>query len=255
MLTPLEVVGPAAKTAHVRQHRSVKLFVQRHITEIAIAVVLAVIFATGPPWWFRYFSRESTDTSPGKAPASGEPGSASPIATWTDLPDSSWRTFGIAQSVPETHGVMRVTFGQKLNTSNKWAGLIANVPTSCDYSIRMRARVLNLRGALGGYGVASGRLDGRSQPQGTAFQYDFGFGGYRALDYPDDWRQPYQYVDAPLNDRWHDIEVVFRSKMTAYVDGRIILSRSSLGRCGVPIIRIWSAAVEVRDVEIKTATA
>lgn len=228
---------------------------QRHVAGIVISVVIAVIFATGPPWWWHYLSRASTGTSTGRVTGTAGPRSASTAGSWTGLPSGSWRTFGIARVVPEPHGVMRVIFGQRLTAANKWAGIISNIPRSCAYSIRMQARVVSLPGSQGGYGISSGTLNARSLPEGTAFQYDFGFGGYRGLDYPDDWEQPYQYVDASLDHRWHNIYVSFGNKMTAHVDRRMILSRPSLDACGVPIIRVWSATVEVRDVEIRSTTS
>jgi hypothetical protein len=118
----------------------------------------------------------------------------------------------------------------------------------------MQVRVVSLVGSQGGYGVGSGGLGAKSLPEGTAFQYDFGFRGYRALDYPNDWQQPYQYVDGSLDQQWHDIYVVFNKEMTAYVDGGMVFSRPSSHTCGVPIIRVWAASIEMRNVQIQTAT-
>ncbi len=229
---------------------------------IVVGVVVAVVLATGPPWWWHYLSSRPTGSLPPQATgptgsASTPTGSAStlPKAKWTDVPTSSWRTFGIAQVAPEANSVMRITFGQNITIANKWAGVIANVSRSCDYSIRMQVRVVSLVGSQGGYGVGSGELSANSLPEGTAFQYDFGFGGYRVLNYPNDWQQPYQYVGASLDQQWHSIYIAFDKEMTAYVDGGVVvLSRTSSYTCGVPIIRVWAASIEVRNVQVQTAT-
>jgi hypothetical protein len=147
---------------------------------------------------------------------------------------------------------MRVVFGQQLTLANKWAGLIANVPASCHYAIEMQARVTRQVGGgqSGGYGVASGRLNAESLPEGKAFQYDFGFAGYRAMTYPNDWQTPYHYVVALLDHAWHRVLVIFTNRMTAYVDSRLAISQPASQSCGVPIIRVWSGTVEFRDIRI-----
>ncbi len=90
-----------------------------------------------------------------------------------------WLTFGIARVAHEPGGVIRIAFSQQLNAGNKWAGVIANVPRVCGYTIEMQARVVSQLGNQSGYGVSSGALISQSQPEAAAFQYDFGFGGYR----------------------------------------------------------------------------
>ena len=171
------------------------------------------------------------------------------------LSTQTWRTFGNAEAVREPGGIIRLTFDQRLTLANKWAGIIANVPRSCGYRIEMQALVVSQPANQGGYGVASGVLDAQSQPHGVAFQYDFGFGGYRTLNYPDDFQQPYHYKSASIDHHWHVLEIVFSRTMTAYVDGQEVISQASPNECGIPIIRVWSATVEVRDIRIQSLAA
>jgi len=171
---------------------------------------------------------------------------------WTLLPIRSWRSFGIARVDRMPKRVLSVIFDQNLSFSNKWAGIIASTPASCHYSIEMWARVTHqfAGSQSGGYGIASGSLTRRSLPEAKAFQYDFGFAGYRLLTYPKDWQTPYHYVQAPLDHRWHRVLVEFASSMTAYVDGRQVIRQTDSRSCGSPIIRVWSATVELRDIRM-----
>jgi hypothetical protein len=145
---------------------------------------------------------------------------------------------------------MRLVFNQRPTPANKWAGVIAAIPASCHYAIKMRTRVTNVinGGVNSGYGVASGNLSRQSLPEGTAFQYDFGFGGYRALIYPNDGQTLYHIVAGQLNQGWHQLLIIFNHAMTAYVDGRLVFSQLGPQSCGVPIIRVWSATVDFRDI-------
>jgi hypothetical protein len=190
-------------------------------------------------------SSSSTDLAPPS-------GAVEPGVSWTLLRVSSWRSFGVVQLAAVSGGVMRVTFDRQLTAGNKWAGVIATVPASCHYDVTFQARVIKQvgGGASGGYGVANGRLSSQSLPVGNAFQYDFGFRGYRALTYPGDWRQPYRYEPAVLDHQWHTILVEFGRTDVAYVDGRKAITEAATQACGVPILRVWSAIAEFRDVRI-----
>jgi hypothetical protein len=176
------------------------------------------------------------------------------VEAWTPVPTSAWHVFGHVSVTFEPAGIMRISFGQPLTLDNKWAGAIAQVPASCNYAIEMQARVVNLsspKSGFGGYGIASGALEG-VLPQGAAFQYDFGFGGYRVLTYPDDFAQPSgSYSQAILNRNWHTIRVIVSRGIAAYVDGAYALAMASPDACGRPIIRVWSATVEFRNIMIQ----
>jgi hypothetical protein len=159
-------------------------------------------------------------------------------------------SFGIARVAQVPGDIMRIVFDQQLTLANKWAGIFADVPRSCHYVIEMQARVTNQIENYGGYGIASGRLNSKSQPEGIAFQYDFGFGGYRALTYPNDNQLPFHYITAHIDNEWHQLLISFNSSMTAYVDGKLVISQAATQTCGVPIIRVWSATAEFRDFRI-----
>ena len=192
---------------------------------------------------------QSGSSAPRTSPPSPVPTSG---IRWTALPASSWHDFGITHVLPIRAGIMSLVFNQPLSTANKWAGVIADMPTSCHYAIKMQARVANVidGGVDSGYGVASGRLSRQSLPEGPAFQYDIGFGGYRALTYPNDWQTPYHIVAGQLDHRWHRLLIIFNNAMTVYVDGRRIFSQSAPQSCGAPIIRVWSATADFRDIQV-----
>jgi hypothetical protein len=147
---------------------------------------------------------------------------------------------------------MQMAFSEPLTLENKWAGAISRLSTSCDYTIEMQARVLSNQNHGGGYGIASGSLDADSLPRGPAFQYDFGFSGYRVLAYPNDFAQPAGSSEqATLNDNWHTLKIVVSGGITAYVDGSYALQTASQDSCGRPMIRVWSATVQFRNIKIR----
>jgi hypothetical protein len=175
----------------------------------------------------------------------------SPVVLWVPLSAGSWRGFGIARTSVVSGGTMQISFGQPLTLENKWAGAIAQIPTSCHYEIELQARVVSQVGSSqGGYGVALGKLGSGEVPIGTAFQYDFGFGGYRELVYPEDFQQAYQSWSTPLDHAWHQLKLIFSNGITAYIDGIRIFTYSGVPSCGVPIIRVWSASAEFRNIQV-----
>jgi hypothetical protein len=227
---------------------------------VGIIGVLASI-ATVVPQLDPFLSSPSpAKSSPARSnPPNSRPTSSSgstPVPTptydirWINIPISSMRSFGIAQVARLPDGVMRIVFDQQLTPANEWAGVVADIPTSCHYAIEMQARVTNQIENYGGYGIASGRLNSKSQPEGVAFQYDFGFFGYRTLTYPDDTQLPTHSVVAHIDNGWHQLLIIFDSSMTAYVDGRLVISQAATQTCGVPIVRVWSAMAEFRKFRI-----
>jgi hypothetical protein len=224
---------------------------------IAVSVFLTVAAAGSAPWWWRYVH----PTEPAQRPSVQQGAQRSATAeaprptsrgTWIPIPTRAWHGFGVASASSQPGGVTRVSFEEGLTLANKWAGVAAQVPKSCHYTLQMQARVLSTNSAQSGYGVASGRLLRKDIPQGPAFQYDFGFGGYRVLTYPNDFIDPAgSYMGATLNHQWHTILLVVWKGISAYVDGSRVLSLASSEGCGIPIIRVWSATIEFRHVMIQ----
>lgn len=62
-----------AEAVTIRQHMRVESSVKRNAGGIVLGVVIAVIFATGPPWWWHYFSAP-TSSLPLHAAGSAGPG-------------------------------------------------------------------------------------------------------------------------------------------------------------------------------------
>jgi hypothetical protein len=164
------------------------------------------------------------------SPSNNSPATNGPLAAgpWKPLPAGSWRSFGIAKVSTIDGDILRVAFDRPLTLANKWAGVIAKISPSCQYVLKMQARVTSQFGShSGGYGIASGRLVSDSLPE------EF----------------------ATLNHQWHSIRIVVMSGVSAYVDGRPALSKVPYAKCGVPItsIRVWSATAEFRNIMIKVA--
>jgi len=132
---------------------------------------------------------------------------------------------------------MRITSNQQqLTAANKWAGIVADIPKYCRYAIEMQVSIAGQNPSNSGYGIASGRLNAQSQPEGIAFQYDLGLNGYRILTYPEDLQTP--TASAKLDSGWHQLLIIFSGSMTVYVDGRSVISQAVSQSCGVPIIRV-----------------
>ncbi len=143
----------------------------------------------------------------------------------------------MAHVVQASDGVMRITSNQQqLTAANKWAGIVADIPKYCRYAIEMQVSIAGQNPSNSGYGIASGRLNAQSQPEGIAFQYDLGLNGYRILTYPEDLQTP--TASAKLDSGWHQLLIIFSGSMTVYVDGRSVISQAVSQSCGVPIIRV-----------------
>jgi TIR domain len=220
------------------------------VASVVVAVVAIVLVGHGASSPSQPATPSGTPTS--TAPRQPMPGSpVVPAGPWKHLAASSWISFGVADVSSMHGGIMQVAFHQPLSLANKWAGTIAKVAPSCHYTFEMQARVVSQVSRVqgGGYGIASGQLAG-SEPSGPAFQYDFGFDGYRVLTYPLDFSRPYIHRLALLDHRWHDVRIVVSDGIRAYVDGRFVMSRSS-ATCGRPIIRVWAATADFRDMRIQ----
>jgi hypothetical protein len=224
------------------------------IAALAGLFTLTVTVLVWSPW--KHIQGSTPPQAPPSKSGSTIPGISTPTPVptsgirWSNISSDSWHSFGIAHIVKAPNGVMRVIFNQQLSLENKWAGVVADIPRSCRYAIEMQARVVGQISSYGGYGIASGRLNAQSQPEGVAFQYDLGFSGYRVLTYPEDFQTPYQTASANLDSGWHQLLTIFSGSMIVYVDGRSVISQTVSQSCGVPIIRVWSATAEFRDIQI-----
>lgn len=137
----------------------------------------------------------------------------------------------------------------------KWSGLVRRSGDICGTTISAQIRDVSHRlGVPGGYGLGLTRPTG-SHPAnlltGTAVQYDFGQRGYRLATYPSDG--DFGLVPADLDNAWHDVELTVGSdqSISMRVDGKQVASRTSVGTCGRPTIRVWAGSIEVRNVTVR----
>jgi TIR domain len=226
------------------------------IAALAGLFTLIVAMLVWSPWKHAQGSTPPQARASESGPSTSGTSTPNPVSTsrirWRTLPTGSWHNFGIARVLLIHDSVMSLVFNRTLSAANKWAGVMADIPASCRYAITLQARVASVMngGTGGGYGVASGGLGRNFLPEGPAFQYDIGFGGYRALTYPNDWQTPYHVVAGQLDHRWHRILIIFDNGMTVYVDGQRVFSRPASQSCGVPIIRVWSATADFRNIKV-----
>jgi hypothetical protein len=137
-----------------------------------------------------------------------------------------------------------------------WGGAIYNPMVGCDYRFSVQGRVIQRVGDVSGigYGVAvRGRWTGSEIVSGPAIQYDPGADGFRVTEYPD--VSGGRILPAPTDQGWHRVEVtVVGHHYEHAVDGKVVASGDTGVACGgSPVLRVWGAQVEFRDLQITPA--
>ncbi len=210
-----------------------------------VVVLVIVSFYIGAAWLahLHIAPQRSATAQPGNASAPpARPGSVA-------VDFASWMTFGgIAAQISDDPAVLRLDTHDTVATwATKWSGVIAPA-TSTWCAMRMTGRVRDLThaiGAQGGFGLGLGSFDaGADQLDGIAVQYDFGFSGYRTVNYPSDLAT--DAAPAALDNAWHDVDVSIGADGTTVLDVDGVEAARSHGSpaCGQPFIRVWGGAAE-----------
>jgi hypothetical protein len=201
---------------------------------IGIAIVLAVLTVV---------QQSSADTTTLATPTIPTEPRAPDGPPGGRLTADSWTIFGgIAKQVGSDGTTIRIdTHDTTQNWHTKWSGLVASGLPGCGWKISGRVHDLSHRiGEPGGLGIGLASFDSAEVPSGTAAQFDYGFSGYRATDYPSD--STLQQVQETLDNEWHEFDVVVGTdgRLKATIDDRPVLDAQGKTVCCYPMIRIWA---------------